>query len=326
MPALSVVIPTHNSQDTIGPLLESILSQDFNDIEVLIIDDASSDATESIVKRFNVRYMRLDSRSGPSAARNYGVSRARSQCIVFFDSDVVLREGVLRRFHEKLSDRAIRAVIGLYDKIPLNDGLVPWYKAIQEQVWFDDIVGDTVTTFTPSVGAIRKDLFDRLGGFDSVYTGAEVEDYEFSHKLLKEDRIYLDRTIRVRHRFPSFEKLVKSYARRCFLWAQLFLKDPRFDNNATTSRQALAVMFYAASVLLLLLGPIMASCSWAGLTPLTVALFLDRRFVSYAFKEKGLLFAVYTAGMNLFLSLIILVSGGAGIIYGLTKQHKESRR
>jgi len=324
MPALSIVIPAHNAEKTIGPLLESIFKQDFKDFEVLVVDDASSDKTPEIAKRYKVRYFRLDKNSGPARGRNVGAREALAERIVFFDSDVALKEGVLRKFYEKIADKNVKAVNGVYDKYPLNKGLVPLYKAFQEQIWFDDIKGDKVTVFNTSVGVIDKTIFMDLGGFNTKYKGAQVEDYDFSYRFAKIADIYLDRSIRVAHNFPYFAKLVKSYFSRAFLWAQLFVKNPRFTANGTTPRQAMVVIFYFFSVLALCAAMVfkdpyfLLDASGAFI----FASFLDRKFIYRNYKDKGALFALYGICMGLFLPLVILSAVIGGFISAYLKKPK----
>ena len=105
-PAVSVVIATYNRANLIGETLDSILAQDFQDFELIVIDDGSSDNTREIIApyRSRVRYVYQPNR-GPSAARNRGVELAAGNWISIQDSDdlaapdhlSVLYDGVRRR-------------------------------------------------------------------------------------------------------------------------------------------------------------------------------------------------------------------------------------
>ena len=87
---VSVVIPTHNSGVYINSAIQSVLSQ-VGDFEIIVVDDASTDNTEEIVKSFRgapIQYYRLESRhGGPSKPRNIGVRSASGEYIAFLDSD-----------------------------------------------------------------------------------------------------------------------------------------------------------------------------------------------------------------------------------------------
>jgi glycosyltransferase involved in cell wall biosynthesis len=98
LPVFSVVIPTYNRAHLIGKTLESVLSQDFQEFEILVVDDGSKDNTEDVVKQFTDRriqyYKKENAERG--AARNYGAARARGAYVNFFDSDDIMLSNHLR--------------------------------------------------------------------------------------------------------------------------------------------------------------------------------------------------------------------------------------
>lgn len=88
-PYFSIVVPTYNRADLIGKTIGSILQQEFNDFEVLVIDDGSRDNTEDRIKEFSdlrVHYFKKEN-GERGAARNYGREKARGRYVNFFDSD-----------------------------------------------------------------------------------------------------------------------------------------------------------------------------------------------------------------------------------------------
>lgn len=87
---ISVVIPAYNRADIIDKCLESVLNQTYHNIEVIVVDDCSSDDTVSVVNSINddrVKCYQLEQNSGACFARNYGVEQAKGQYIAFQDSD-----------------------------------------------------------------------------------------------------------------------------------------------------------------------------------------------------------------------------------------------
>lgn len=87
---ISVVIPVYNREKTIQRCLDSVLFQTFSDIEVIVVDDCSTDETANIVLSYSderIIYSRLDINSGAAAARNRGVALSRGDYIAFQDSD-----------------------------------------------------------------------------------------------------------------------------------------------------------------------------------------------------------------------------------------------
>jgi len=87
-PGVSVVIATFNRANFLSETIDSILAQSFQDFELIVVDDGSSDNTREVVERYGsrVQYLHQPNR-GPSAARNFGVAHARAPWIAFQDSD-----------------------------------------------------------------------------------------------------------------------------------------------------------------------------------------------------------------------------------------------
>jgi len=89
-PLVSVVIPTYNSAQYLPESIESVLSQSWQDFEIIIVDDGSTDNTQEVVgafKSIKIRYVRQEHSGGPSRPRNVGIHHARGKYISLFDSD-----------------------------------------------------------------------------------------------------------------------------------------------------------------------------------------------------------------------------------------------
>ncbi|MGH8461590.1 MAG: glycosyltransferase family 2 protein [Stenotrophobium sp.] len=89
-PKVSVVLPTYNRADTLGRAIQSVLAQSYADLELIVVDDASTDATPQVVAGFRdprVRYLPSRERLGVSRARNLGIGNSSGELIAFQDSD-----------------------------------------------------------------------------------------------------------------------------------------------------------------------------------------------------------------------------------------------
>jgi len=89
-PLVSVVIPTYNRGHLIKDSIESVFNQTYKNIELIIVDDASTDNTKEIVtsiKNDRLVYIRMEDNRGPSAARNKGIKTAKGEIVAFLDSD-----------------------------------------------------------------------------------------------------------------------------------------------------------------------------------------------------------------------------------------------
>ncbi len=89
-PSVTVILPTHNRAELLPRAIASVLSQNYKDLELIVVDDASTDNTEAVVRQVEddrIRYLRLANNRGATAARNAGISAARGEFIAFQDSD-----------------------------------------------------------------------------------------------------------------------------------------------------------------------------------------------------------------------------------------------
>lgn len=97
---VSVVIPTYNCGDYIEETLKSVLDQDYSRLEIIIVDDGSTDRTRDVVTAFDsarVTYLYQSNSGGPSGPRNIGIQRARGRYIAFIDADDIMLPGKLKR-------------------------------------------------------------------------------------------------------------------------------------------------------------------------------------------------------------------------------------
>ncbi|MGB4860565.1 MAG: glycosyltransferase [Dokdonella sp.] len=111
MPTVSVIIPTYNRMDAVLRAVESVFACNYDSLEVIIVDDASTDGS---VAALSVRYrnddrvtlLRLKTNGGPSVARNHGLASARGELVLFLDSD------------DKLNPSAFDLVQSAFDAVP----------------------------------------------------------------------------------------------------------------------------------------------------------------------------------------------------------------
>ena len=105
-PFFSIIIPTYNREKIIKSTVQSVINQTFKKWELLIIDDGSTDNTESVIKNINdprIKYIFQDN-SERSAARNNGIRNAKGEWICFLDSDDAYKENHLQTFYEAIEN------------------------------------------------------------------------------------------------------------------------------------------------------------------------------------------------------------------------------
>lgn len=165
---VSVIIPTYNREETLRNSIQSILTQSYQDFEIIIVDDASTDDTEKIVAEMNdsrICYIKNDKRLGANGARNVGIQNAHGEYIAFQDSDDIWKSGKLEkqirmfqddeeldivysRYEQHSLDGAVKLIPGKeYTKNMLQDGLA-------------SILADFNVIGTPTMMVRRKCFYD----------------------------------------------------------------------------------------------------------------------------------------------------------------------
>lgn len=175
-PLVSVVIPTLNEQQYIASCLRSVLNcrHDDFDVEVIVVDNGSTDSTLDIVKQHPVRlYQKTDCFVG--AVRNYGAEKGRGEILCFLDSDCVVRNDWLENGVAMLQGTEVSAVGGSY----ITREQPNWV----EKYWVLN-GGYSVTDGIHLVGGcifVERQAYDAVGGFDESLNSGE--DYEFTEDL-----------------------------------------------------------------------------------------------------------------------------------------------
>lgn len=198
---LSVIVPVYNSTACLKQCLDALARSQYDDFEVLVVDDGSDEPVEPLVSNFGFNYLRIDGPGGPARARNRGATQVNGLYLVFVDADVCVHPDALARFAAAfISDSQVAAVIGSYDDSPVEKNFLSQYKNLFHHYVHQASDGD-VPTFWSGCGAISRDLFLAVGGFDEKrYRRPAIEDIELGVWLSAAGyRIRLDSRIRGKH-------------------------------------------------------------------------------------------------------------------------------
>ncbi len=172
---VSIIITTKNEGDVIKRLLESILKQSYKNVEIILIDNHSSDNTLKIVKAFKKIRVYI---CGPerSAQRNYGSQKAKGDYLLFLDADMKLSNQVVNDCVFKMKDNRIGALCIPEESI----GGRFWEKVKAFERSFYNLAGDEITD---AARFFRKKVFEKVGGYNEALTGPE--DWELTEKVRK---------------------------------------------------------------------------------------------------------------------------------------------
>ena len=119
---LSIIIPLYNKQDYIYKTLQSVLSQEYLNFEIVIVDDGSTDNSVEIVEKISDERIHLfrKSNGGPASARNYGVQRAQGKWVLFLDADDTLETGALTQVESDIRKHRFADVFCYSEYVQVN--------------------------------------------------------------------------------------------------------------------------------------------------------------------------------------------------------------
>lgn len=167
-PCVSVIIPTYNSAAYLPQAIQSVLDQDFDDFEIIIVDDGSTDDTSTMLAPFRdqVRCVRQENR-GNAAARNRGLAEARAEWLCFLDSDDTWLPGKLRQQWDDLRahPEAGWSFTGA-QKVYESGETEPFPPDPAEQELWDRLVLGQPFGASHSGLMVHRSCFEQVGGFD----------------------------------------------------------------------------------------------------------------------------------------------------------------
>lgn len=166
---VSVLVPAYNERECIANTVRSLMASD-HPIEVIVIDDGSSDGTADIVEALgypNVRVVRQEN-AGKPAALNNGIAHARYELVVMMDGDTVFEPSTVRELVQPFGNLRVGAVAG-NAKVGNRDSLIGAWQHIEYVMGFNldrrmyDLMG-IMPTIPGAVGAFRRQALERVGG------------------------------------------------------------------------------------------------------------------------------------------------------------------
>jgi GT2 family glycosyltransferase len=313
---VSVIVPAHESAVPLAECLAALAAARPAPAEVIVVDDASADATAAVARAAGARLLSLSRRSGPAAARNHGARTATGDVLLFVDADVVVAPDAIGRVHEALRDPGMAAVFGSYDAAPRVPGLVSQYRNLlhhhvhqrgQREAW----------TFWAGLGAVRAEAFRWVGGFDARrFPEPSVEDIDLGFRLRRAGcRIRLDPQLTGTHlkRWTLGSVLLTDLARRALPWSRLLLEARALPDDLNLRRGSrwaagLAVLGALALPGALLWPPL----ALLGAVAAAAACWLERGLFAELARLRGAAFAVGCVPLH----LLHLLCGAGGFAAG----------
>lgn len=313
MPTVSVVIPAYNAARTLAQTLSALQSVQPAPLEIIVVDDGSTDDTARIAESFGVRVLAEGKNAGAATAKNRGAKCARGEIILFTDSDILLPPDVIVQLLAAFERLNSQGLVGLLDQaIPARDWASQYKNLWMYYTYARLDETRRIGLFYTSVAAINRATFLGLGGFDEKYHGASIaEDTEFGQRAWANGvPIFIASAVRVIHlKTYSVADVLREDFKRAYALTLMRLR--KWGEPFYTS----VPFFYQLSVptiyltLVLILGSLIltnALMFTGALIGLVLFYLLNVPLLAFLLRVRGILFSAKSA---LFLPFDVLVVG-----------------
>jgi glycosyltransferase involved in cell wall biosynthesis len=328
-PRVSVIVPVFNGRPFLAKCLDAIHRSSFREFEVIVVNDASTDESATIARTRGAHVVSLPVQSGPGAARNHGVRAARAPIVFFVDADVVIHPDAMARVVASLETQPdVAAVFGSYDDSPAATNFVSQYKNLYHHFTHQQ-GGEDAATFWAGCGAVRREVFIRSGGFDSIrYPRPSIEDIELGYRLRRMGyRIVLDKQLQGKHlkNWTLSSMLRADVLYRAIPWSQLILTSGGIVNdlNLKRSERVCAALVVIATTLLPLV-PYFRGAALAAFASMGVVVALNHKLYRFWLRRRGLWFACRALPLHCLYYLYSAMVFASCWCIDLVSGHRES--
>ena len=190
-PLVSVIIPCFNSELFIQDCVESVLKQTYENIEIILIDDGSTDESLSKIEQFSTKIMILKKENqGAASARNLGIRNSNGSYIAFLDSDDIWHPEKIERQVQRITEKQLDLVYcggESFGHIGVTTTYAPEFSGDCYRK-FLEFPTRAIIVLGCSTAMIRKSILELSGDFDSEFSGA-AEDWDFFRRFCKYGKV-----------------------------------------------------------------------------------------------------------------------------------------
>lgn len=322
---ISVIIPVHNGGEDLRSCLSALSQSSRMPDEVVVVDDASTDASAALARGFGAQVLHLpDGPNGPAVGRNRGAEMAQGDILVFVDADVAVHPDTLSIIENYFAEQpGIAALFGSYDDAPPRRGLVTLYKNLLHH-YVHQHGRREASTFWAGCGAIRREVFIDLGGFDESYARPSIEDIELGVRLRRAGhRVWLCPDAQVTHlkQWRLWSLLRTDIVNRAVPWTRLILSNAQLPSDLNLDNRSRLSALLAWMVLALAALGFWSSLGWIGASVALVSLgLLNVDLYGFFARRGGMVFALGAFGLHaLYFLYSSLIFGSLLVWYGPQK-------
>ncbi|MGC8996151.1 MAG: glycosyltransferase [Thermoplasmata archaeon] len=218
---ISILIPAKNEEKVIGRCLDSILKQDYQNYEVIVVEDGSTDNTFNICKEYENKDKRIkcyhrDKSNGKPSALNYAFKLSKGNIIATFDADSVLQKNTLTQMLNEMHMKDLDALQGENFPVNANENIITEMSMIDYGMTKVALLGrSSLGLFLPLGGSnqyFKREVLEKLNGWDEKYL---TEDLEISLRM-KNFKVEYSPSVRCGQETPSTLKEFKKQRTRWF--------------------------------------------------------------------------------------------------------------
>jgi len=256
-PTFSIIVPVHNGGRRFRRCLLGLAALDSPPKEIIVVADGETDGTWRMAEDFGAQVLKIPSPVGPAGARNLGAHKAKGDILFFVDADVTIpRDAMSQMAAAFQGNPELAAIFGSYDDEPFETNFLSQYKNLLHH-YVHQTANRDASTFWAACGAIRREVFQAMGGFDEGYRRPSIEDIELGYRLKRAGyRIGLLKALQVKHlkRWSLGSLLKADFFYRALPWTALILNEGQFidDLNVKISNRISVIFIFL--LLLALLG------------------------------------------------------------------------
>ena len=327
---LTIIVPVKKGELHIEACLTSLAASKEVELEIFVI----LDGWDSLSFRENCHQIHPNLRifsipkSSPATCRNFGAQHSKSEFICFIDSDVLVTESLFSRAIHRLKTSGDHGLIGSYDTDPGSKLPISRFRNVFHHYQHQINNGKT-GVFWGAFGMIRRDAFEKTGGFDESFSKPSIEDIELGIRMAKHGfRVSIHADLQVKHlkEWTFYSWMKTDILLRAKPWTKLiFSHKSHADNHLNTRREE-----KISAVLVILL--------WISIGGLTVTfhfwpfilvfgllfIIFQRKFYAFAFENFKNIIAIFFLHQLYFLfAMIGFALGWIALLWESTPQFNQ---
>ncbi len=288
---VSLIIPVYNGGTAFIHCLRALLKSRSQPDEIIVAANGCQDRSVEIARLHGAMIFEIPQAIGPAAARNIAARQARSDLLFFVDADVAVHPDAMDTMRACFQKNPnIAACFGSYDDSPPETNFISQYKNLFHHFIHQQSDSQS-TTFWAGCGAVRRTVFEEMGGFDETYRKPAIEDIELGYRMTaRGHQIRLEKHLLATHlkRWSLASMLKADIFGRAIPWASLILRSRSMPDDLNTKKHhRISVLLVALLTCSLIIGLFAGIPIWPAVFGALLLIILNKDWYWFALQRKG---------------------------------------